>query len=98
MTRAIEDGDVPNAMHQAAGGTRGEVPEQRLPRRPVGAAGADLDQLVILQGASRFPGDRFGQTVAADVNDGFQGVCAAAKKAALVLGQFDDGHDGDCNG
>ncbi len=60
--------------------------EQRIACHPVGAGGAHLDQFVILQGARGFLGHRVGQSLAADLDDRFQGVGAAAQKAALVLG------------
>ena len=61
----------------------------------IGAGGADLDQFVIMQGAIGFLGHGIGQAVVADLDNGFQGMGAAAQKAALVLGYF---HDCECNG
>jgi hypothetical protein len=41
---------------------------------------------VVMQGAGGFLGDRIGEAFATDLDDGFQGMCPAAQKAALILG------------
>ncbi len=58
----------------------------RIPRGPIGPGGAHLDELVIVQRAGGFRRHRIGQALAADLDGGFKGMCAAAQKAALIFG------------
>ena len=77
---------MPDAVDEGAPGAGCKLGQQYITGLAVGARSADLDELVIMQGAGGFLGDRVGETLATDLDDGFEGVCTAAQKAALVLG------------
>jgi len=59
--RAIEHGDVADAVHEGARGACGERPEERVARFAVPAGRLHLDELVMGEGALGLAGHGFGE-------------------------------------
>ena len=59
--RAVEHGDVADAVHQRARGPRGELVEERLARLAIAAGRLHFDELVTGKGARGLAGYCLGQ-------------------------------------
>ena len=77
-----------NARNERTLRGRGEPLEHRVAIRAPGTAHFYLDQFMIVQRAGGFRDDTAGDTVAANQNDGIQGMREAPQVLALLFGQF----------
>lgn len=77
-----------DALHHGAAGALDQLSQQCLARGTLGAAYANLDQFMILQGTHRFGADSIREAGLADEYQRLERVCFATQEAQLVVGEF----------